>query len=198
MINVKNKIIFKSKKFVAIIATFCCLLWGSAYPAIKNGYILFNISSSDTPSKLVFAGYRFVISGLILLFIALCSGKKVFRISKKNIQNVFLLGIVQTAVHYVFFYIGVANTTGVKSSIMNSTVAFFSVILAHYIYANDKLTMQKIIGCSVGFIGVMIVNFSTDLLNFSFSFKGEGFVIIAAFIFSVSAIYSKNLLKVLM
>ena len=193
MINLKNKIIFKSKKFVAIIATFCCLLWGSAYPAIKNGYILFNISSSDTPSKLVFAGYRFVISGLILLFIALCSGKKVFRISKKNIQNVFLLGIVQTAVHYVFFYIGVANTTGVKSSIMNSTVAFFSVILAHYIYANDKLTMQKIIGCSVGFIGVMIVNFSTDLLNFSFSFKGEGFVIIAAFIFSVSAIYAKKL-----
>ncbi|MGH4050792.1 MAG: DMT family transporter [Clostridium sp.] len=189
----KNKNIFKSKKFVAIVATFCCLLWGSAYPAIKNGYILFNISPSDISSKLVFAGYRFVIAGIVLLVIAQLSGKKVFSISIKNIQNVFLLGIIQTAIHYVFFYVGVSNTSGVKSSIMNSTVAFFSVILAHYIYKNDKLTMQKIIGCVVGFIGVMIVNFSADLLNFSFSFNGEGFVIIAAFIFSVSAIYVKKL-----
>jgi len=193
LIILKNKNIFKSKKFVALIATFCCLLWGSAYPAIKNGYILFNISPEDIPSKLVFAGYRFVIAGLVLLVIALLSGKKVLSISKKNIQNVFLLGIFQTAVHYMFFYVGVANTSGVKSSIMNSTVAFFSVILAHYIYKNDKLTMQKIIGCTIGFIGVMIVNFSADLLNFSFSFKGEGVVVIAAFIFSVSAIYAKKL-----
>ncbi len=65
----------------------------------------------------------------------------------------FALGATQTALQYVFFYIGVANTTGVKSSIMNSTVTFFSVILAHYIYKNDKLSMQKIMGCIVGFIG---------------------------------------------
>lgn len=78
---------------------------------------------------------------------------------------------------------------------MNSTVTFFSVILAHYIYVDDKLNMQKIIGCTAGFIGVMIVNFSNDLLNFSFSFLGEGFVIIAAFVFSVSAIYGKKLTR---
>jgi drug/metabolite transporter (DMT)-like permease len=191
----KSKIFFSNKKVVAIIATFCCLLWGSAYPAIKNGYILFNISPGDIPSKLVFAGYRFFIAGLVLLVIAQIYGKKILHISRKSIQNVFLLGIFQTTVHYIFFYVGVSNTTGVKSSIMNSTVAFFSVILAHYIYKNDKLNLQKIIGCTIGFIGVMIVNFSADLLNFSFSFKGEGFVIIAAFIFSVSSIYAKKLTK---
>ncbi|WP_291633704.1 DMT family transporter, partial [Clostridium sp.] len=135
----KNKFFFSNKKVVAIIATFCCLLWGSAYPAIKNGYILFNISPDDIPSKLVFAGYRFFIAGLVLLVIAQIYGKKILHISRKSIQNVFLLGIIQTTVHYIFFYVGVANTTGVKSSIMNSTVAFFSVILAHYIYKNDKL-----------------------------------------------------------
>ncbi len=78
---------------------------------------------------------------------------------------------------------------------MNSTVTFFSVLLAHYIYINDKLNMQKIIGCIVGFLGVMIVNFSNDLLTFSFSFFGEGFIVIAAFIFSVGAIYGKKLTK---
>lgn len=195
MIILYDKNIFTNKKVVAIIATLCCLLWGSAFPAIKNGYILFNISASDIPSKIVFAGYRFVIAGLVLLIIAQSCGKKIFNISKKNGLNLFCLGVIQTTLQYVFFYIGVSNTTGVKGSIMNSTVTFFSVILAHYIYVNDKLSMQKIIGCIIGFIGVMIVNFSDDLLNFSFSFKGEGFLMIAAFVFSVGAIYGKRLTK---
>ncbi|NMM63290.1 DMT family transporter [Clostridium sp. P21] len=187
--------IFTDPKFVAIIATICCLLWGSAYPAIKIGYALFNISQSDVSSELVFAGYRFTIAGIILLIIAQKCGKSVFNISKKNVLELSLLGFTQTTLQYIFFYIGVANTTGVKSSIMNSTVTFFSVILAHYIYVDDRINKQKAIGCIVGFIGVIIVNFNNNLLNFSFSFLGEGFVIIAAFIFSASAIYGKKLTK---
>ncbi|MBU3200428.1 DMT family transporter [Clostridium estertheticum] len=191
----KNKNIFTNKKVVAIIATFCCFLWGSAFPAIKNGYIMFNISASDIPSKFVFAGYRFIIAGLVLLVIAKSCGKKIFNISKKNALDLSCLGVIQTTLQYIFFYIGVSNTTGVKGSIMNSTVTFFSVILAHYIYVNDKLNMQKILGCIVGFIGVMSMNFSTDLLNFSFRFNGEGFLMIAAFVSAVGAIYGKKLTK---
>ncbi|MCB2360046.1 DMT family transporter [Clostridium estertheticum] len=190
-----NKSIFTNKKVVAIIATFCCFLWGSAFPAIKNGYIMFNISASDIPSKLVFAGYRFIIAGLVLLVIAKSCGKKIFNISRKNALDLSCLGVIQTTLQYIFFYIGVSNTTGVKGSIMNSTVTFFSVILAHYIYVNDKLSMQKILGCIVGFIGVMSMNFSTDLLNFSFRFNGEGFLMIAAFVSAVGAIYGKKLTK---
>ncbi|MCB2305514.1 DMT family transporter [Clostridium estertheticum] len=191
----RNKSIFTNKKVVAIIATFCCFLWGSAFPAIKNGYIMFNISASDIPSKLVFAGYRFIIAGLVLLVIAKSCGKKIFNISKKNALDLSCLGVIQTTLQYIFFYIGVSNTTGVKGSIMNSTVTFFSVILAHYIYANDKLSMQKILGCIVGFIGVMSMNFSADLLDFSFRFSGEGFLMIAAFVSAVGAIYGKKLTK---
>ncbi|MCB2339224.1 DMT family transporter [Clostridium estertheticum] len=191
----KNKNIFTNKKVVAIIATFCCFLWGSAFPAIKNGYIMFNISASDIPSKLVFAGYRFIIAGLVLLVMAKTCGKKIFNISKKNALDLSCLGVIQTTLQYIFFYIGVSNTTGVKGSIMNSTVTFFSVILAHYIYVNDKLNMQKILGCILGFIGVMSMNFSTDLLDFSFRFNGEGFLMIAAFVSAVGAIYGKKLTK---
>jgi drug/metabolite transporter (DMT)-like permease len=188
-----NKIKYTDTKFVAAIATLCCLLWGSAYPSIKIGYILFEIASNDTASKILFAGYRFVIAGIILLIIARLFGKSIFCFSKSGISKLILLGVIQTTLQYIFFYIGVANTTGVKGSVMNSTAAFFSVILAHYIYRNDKLTKTKVIGCMVGFIGVIVVNFNTDLLHFSFNFTGDGFVVIAALIFSVAAIYSKKL-----
>lgn len=186
---------FTNGKFVAVIATLCCLLWGSAFPAVKSGYSLFNIVARDIPSKVVFAGYRFTIAGVILLVVAGVCGKSVLKLSKKNITALIVLGILQTTVQYIFFYIGLANTTGVKSSIMNSTATFFSVILAHYIYKNDKLTKKKIIGCIIGFVGVMIVNFNADLLHFSFSFMGEGFIVIAAFVFSIAAIYGKRITR---
>lgn len=186
---------FTNKKFVFIVAALCCLLWGSAYPSIKIGYTLFNISSKDIASEILFAGYRFAMAGIIVLVIAKLSGKKIFGLSKKNIFQLFILGITQTALQYIFFYIGLSNTTGVKGSIMNATGTFFSVILAHYIYKNDKLNTNKAVGCIIGFLGVMIINFSGALLKTSFVAKGDGFIILAAFIFSGAAIYGKRLTK---
>ena len=193
--NILRSNTFTNKKFVFTVATLCCLLWGSAYPSIKIGYTLFNISSADAASETLFAGYRFIMAGIIVLVIAKLSGKRIFVLSKENIVQLFILGTTQTALQYIFFYIGLANTTGVKGSIMNSTGAFFSVILAHYIYINDKLNMNKAVGCIIGFMGVMTVNFSGDLLKSSFVFYGDGFVILAAFIFSAAAIYGKKLTK---
>lgn len=191
----KEKNVFTDKKFIVIVAALCCLLWGSAYPAVKSGYRLFNISGGDIPSEIVFAGLRFSLAGIILLVIAQKAGKKIFKLSRKNIGELLLLGIIQTTLQYIFFYVGLANTTGVKGSIMNSTATFFSIFLAHFIYKNDKLNVQKIVGCAAGFAGVMVANFNSSMLDFSFKFQGEGFIILSAFVFSVGAIYAKKLTR---
>lgn len=184
---------FTNKKFVFLVATFCCLLWGSAYPAIKNGYVLFHIAPDDIPSKMVFAGYRFLLAGLVLLIVAMVSGKAIGRFNKGQYKQIVILGLTQTTLQYVFFYIGLAYTTGVKGSIMNATGTFFSVLLAHYIYQNDRLTFNKIIGCTLGFAGVMVVNFGSGLMDFNFSLIGEGSVVLAAFILSAASIYGKRI-----
>ncbi|MFI5447950.1 DMT family transporter [Polaromonas sp. UC242_47] len=183
---------FTNRKVVFLLASLCCLLWGSAYPAIKNGYALFHIAANDIPSKLVFAGWRFVFAGLVLLVFAALSQRPVFRLSGRTFGQITLLGLTQTSLQYVFFYIGLAYATGVKSSIMNATGTFFSVLLAHYIYKNDRLSFNKVLGCVVGFVGVMVVNFSDGLLSFDFTLLGEGFVVIAAFVLSAASIYGKK------
>ncbi|WFR61277.1 DMT family transporter [Paenibacillus amylolyticus] len=174
---------FSDPIFVMLVASLCCLLWGSAYPSIKLGYIAFNILPEDIASKYVFAGYRFTLAGLLLLLLSRVVRKQKLQLSKPQWTSLIMLGVLQTGLQYMFFYVGVANTTGVKGSIMNATTTFFSVVLAHFIYKNDKLSRNKIVGCLLGFVGVIIVNFHTDLLAFSFSFTGEGFVIIAALVF---------------
>jgi len=184
---------FTQRKIVFLLATLSCLLWGSAYPAIKNGYAMFGIVASDIPSKLVFAGYRFIPAGLALLVLAAAMRKDVFALTPRALGQVTLLGLTQTSLQYLFFYTGLAYTTGVKSSIMNATGTFFSVLLAHYIYKNDRLSGNKVIGCVVGFAGVMVVNFSDGLLAFDFTLLGEGAVVIAAFVLSASSIYGKRI-----
>ena len=188
----KPSTLFTDRKLVFMWATLCCLLWGSAYPAIKNGYLLFNIEADDIPTKLVFAGYRFVGAGLVLLVIALLRGTPLGLPDRRTAGQVALLGLMQTTLQYVFFYIGLTHATGVKSSIMNATGTFFSVLLAHYIYKNDRLSYRKALGCVVGFVGVMVVNFSDGLLSFEFTLLGEGFVVIAAFVLSAASIYGKK------
>ena len=176
-----------------LLASLSCLLWGSAYPAIKTGYAMFAIASDDIPAKMLFAGYRFLFAGLVLLVMALLTRRDLFVLDRTRLRQVTVLGLTQTSIQYVFFYIGLAYTTGVKGSIMNATGTFFSVLLAHFIYHNDRLSLKKILGCLVGFAGVMVVNFDPALLDFRFTLIGEGFVVIAAFILSAASIYGKKI-----
>lgn len=185
--------LYQTRSGVFALATLCCILWGSAYPAIKNGYALLHIAPSDIASQMLFAGWRFALAGAILLIVAAAMKKPIFSLTGRQVRQVVLLGLTQTAIQYVFFYIGLAHASGVKSSIMNATGVFFSVVLAHFIYANDRLNGRKLLGCLIGFFGVIVVNLGGDALGFDFGLLGEGFVIVAAFVLAAASIYGKRL-----
>lgn len=186
---------FTNRYITILLASFCCILWGSAYPGIKIGYSLFKITSNNVSSEISFAGYRFIIAGIMVLAWAMLSSKSLFSLNLKNISELTALGLIQTTLQYIFFYIGLSNTSGVKGSIINSTSTFFSVLLAHFFYTNDKINFKKAFGCILGFLGVLIVNFDPSLFNFTFKIKGEMFIMISALAFSISSIFSKKISK---
>ncbi|MGG5572717.1 DMT family transporter [Vibrio diazotrophicus] len=184
---------FSRPMVVYAIAILCTVLWGSAYPAIKTGYALLNIEAHDVASQMVFAGQRFLLAGIFLIILSVLFRRHTGTITKTKVRQIVVLGLTQTSLQYIFFYLGVAFATGVKASILNATGTFFSVLLAHFIYHNDRLTQRKAIGCTVGFLGVFIVNFNQSLLDFQFSVLGEGSVIFAAFILAAASIYGKKI-----
>ena len=186
--------IYTNKRNIVLLATLCCFLWGSAYPCIKIGYKLFNIPTNDIASKFVFAGIRFFLAGLIVLAIAVVMKKGIFSFSKKDILRISFLGLGQTSLQYIFFYIGMTFTTGITGSIITGSGTFVSIILAHFIYKNDKINKSKILGCIVGFTGVVLANLNNgSLLKSSFSFKGEGLIMLAALSLSIFSIYGKKI-----
>lgn len=182
------------KQKVMILAVLATFLWGSAYPCIKIGYELFEIAADDFGSKFLFAGIRFVMAGLMVLaFTALKQPKDC--IPKKNMAGrLVLLGILQTTIQYIFFYIGLANTTGAKSAIINSFTAFFPIVLAPLFFRDDRLTVKKGLGCLIGLAGIVIINLDGSGLG-GFKLTGEGFAVFAAMAQSLASIYSKKLAR---
>ena len=59
--------IFGTPVFAVLLAIFCNVLWGSAFPFIKLGYRLFSIDSSSTASIFCFAGVRFMLGSFLVL-----------------------------------------------------------------------------------------------------------------------------------
>ncbi len=176
------------------IAIFCNILWGTAFPVLKIVYPIMNISGDDIAQNIVFISTRFFMAALLLLIYALVSKLPLFKITKKDIFILILLGLCSTTLQYFFFNIGVANTNGIKASILGQVGIFFSVILSHFIYKNDKLAPSKIIGLIFGFVGLIVVNLGQntgDLL--SFSLFAEGFMIISGILGAIAMILAKKI-----
>jgi drug/metabolite transporter (DMT)-like permease len=183
---------FTQKKYVAFFAILCSILWGSAFPALKVGYQELKILTGDTMDRIVFAGMRFFIASIIIFSVYKLTIKKSIKIKKRDAFNAFKLGLLQTALFYFFFYTGLAHTTGVKGSILDSGCTFFVILLAHFAYKNDKISIKKIIGLILGFSGIIFASWKKDL-TMDFVFTGDGFILISGFIFGLSTIYAKKL-----
>lgn len=146
----KNETFFTRTYIVMLLGLFSCFLWGSAFPSVKIGYELFSVDASNSYEKIVFAGFRFFISSMMIFIFCLVT-KRPLRIRKEDIPKVGFLGIMQTTIQYIFFYIGLSNTSGTKGSILSATTTFFSVLLAHFFYKEDKLSIKRIGGVILGF-----------------------------------------------
>ena len=182
------KKILKNPVYAVILAVICNILWGSAYPGIKLGYEAFEVAT--VPQMILFAGIRFLIAGAIVFCVSIPIQKRVPKLTRSAAPLIILTAIVYTALQYIFFYIGLSNTTGTNGSIVNSSSTFIAVILSHFVYKNDKITPSKLIGTLIGFCGVLFVCATGG--NTSFSTTGEGFILIAALCFVVGSMISKR------
>lgn len=181
------KKVFSNRYVCAIVAVICTVLWGTAYPLIKLAYADMNISS--IPDKLLFAGLRFFIAGIMVFVVCGFMRKNVFDIERKRIPQILIYSMLLTVLQYLFNYIGVGNASATKTSVISSFSAFLGVLFAPLFFKNEKLTVRKIVGCIIGALGVLIVNLS--FFSGSFSFMGEGFILLATVCSSTGSLYGK-------
>ena len=188
----QKKNIFTNPIMITLCALLCCALWGSATPAIKTASALL-IPEGGIPSTILFAGIRFFFAGIITIAIYSIARRKLLIFKKENLPRVLTVASFQTVIQYIFFYVGLANTTGVKGTIASGSSAFFCVLIASLIFKQEKLTAKKIIACILGIVGIVIINLRG--LEFTMNLLGDGFVILSTVAYSFSSVFMKRFSK---
>ena len=190
MRNVNPEQLFGRSVVVCLGATLCCLLWGSAFPVVKIGYSLFQVDGADTAAQILFAGSRFTLAGCMVILIGSVSGRSFLKPRRDLMPRIIWLAMLQTVLQYIFFYIGLARTSGVKASVIEAMNVFVAILIAGFIFGQEKVTGRKILGCVIGFIGVVLVNL--DGMNLSLTLTGEGFIFFSTVAYAFSSVFMKR------
>lgn len=190
----QTKSIFQQPLWVTIFALTAAIAWGWAYPLIKLGFSEFGISADMTGSKMLFAGIRFSLSGLIILAIA-GAKKRDFKVRKPvDWWYILLFCMMNTTLHYAFFYFGLSHSEGSRAAILNSLSVFSVVIFACIFFKSDRMTVKKIIGCIVGFAGILSLNLG-GAESGKFTWLGDGMIILNALCGASASLLTRGLGK---
>ena len=145
-LKTKGEKIFSHPLFVTLVALLCCALWGSATPAIKIGYQLM-LPEKDVPSTILFAGIRFFFAGVLTIVIFSIARKKVLIPKKESYGKIGIVAVFQTVLQYIFFYVGLANTSGVKGTILTGSSTFFAILISALAFRLEKMNVKKVTAC---------------------------------------------------
>ena len=188
--------IWEKPLVVMFVAIVCCALWGSAFPAIKMGYQWFAIPTDDSATQILFAGCRFLLAGILTIVIGSVLTRNFLKPKRTSWKKIIILSFFQTSLHYVCFYIGLAHTTGVKSSILNGMNVFVAIIIAALLFKQEKLTTVKLLASMLGFAGIVLINLNGNGLDFDFHLQGEGMILLSTCCYGMSSalirVYGKN------
>nr|WP_280521426.1 DMT family transporter [Paenibacillus mangrovi] len=145
------------------------LLWGSALPVIKISYQHFQIDSKNVFGEWVFAGYRFVLAGLILIILAMLMGQTRGSGRKPlSVPRLVRLGFVQTFMQYLVLYAGLSFSSGIESSILVGSTSLFQILSARMMDKTEGLSPAKWFGMLLGFLGILVMGFGQQGVQFHF------------------------------
>lgn len=186
--------IFTHPVWASVFALTAATLWGWAYPILKLGFIEFGITADMTGSKIIFAGLRFGFAGIIVMLIARINGKSFKPQKPVNWLYVLLFALVNTTLHYAFFYIGMSHSEGSRAAILNAAGTFILVILACLFFESDKMTGKKILGCAIGISGIILLNVGGSKSS-AFSMSGDGMILLNTLCAAFAGLLTRGLNK---
>lgn len=183
--------LLQKKSWAILAALISVFLWGSAFPVLKLAYESFGILPGDSIPKLQFSGLRFFIAGVMIVLLGKRLAGPTFLPKENHFTFVLLIGLVGVTIQYSFSSIGIGNTTGMKSSIIQSSNAFMILLAATLLLRIEKLRISHVVSMLLGFGGVLVANL-TKQFDLSFQVMGEGFMVISAVSAAISTLMIKQ------
>jgi len=176
------------KLWISLLLTIIACIWGGSFIVVQI------IVNEVDPISLGFL--RFLVATPIMILLLIVT-KKPLSIPTKEVPYLVILGLSGVTFLYVFQYLGVSYTNASTSSVLINTNVIFIVVLS-MVFLKEQLTIKRIIGIVLSFIGVLLVlvsSLSFEELTFNnLFFVGSLFILLSALCWAIYSIVGKRLL----
>jgi drug/metabolite transporter (DMT)-like permease len=125
--------------------------------------------------------------GVVVIFIQRVQLARSFR----EWSPLLLLGITNVAIPFFLISWGEQSIDSAVAAILDATVPLFTILIAHYLLHDDKMTLSKVLGLLIGFAGVVIL-MSKDIGASFGSIPGQLAVVLACAFYAGSAVFARK------
>jgi drug/metabolite transporter (DMT)-like permease len=101
-----------------------------------------------------------------------------------------VLGIINVAIPFFLISWGEQTIDSAVAAILDATVPLFAIVIAHLALHDDKITLPKVTGLILGFLGVVVL-MSKDLGAPAGSLLGQAAVVIASIFYAGGSVYAR-------
>jgi drug/metabolite transporter (DMT)-like permease len=142
-----------------------------------------------TPLTIVLC--RVGLASMILLAVLRLTGKRL-PASPGIWRAFFVIGALNNLIPFSLIVWGQTHIDSSLAAILNATTPIFSVVLAHLLTGEERLTAGRIIGVIIGWIGVAVLIGIESLGGFGVKVLGQLAVVGASLSYACAAIYGRR------
>jgi len=159
------------------------VLWGGSY-------FFTGVAVRELPTLTVVVG-RVAIAAIILLAVLALSGKPM-RISPQLWLAFFGMGFLNNVVPFSLIVWGQSHVASGIAAILNATTPLFTVLVAHFLTSDEKLTGGRIAGVVIGTIGVAVLVGVEAVSSLGSSVLAQAAFLGAALSYAFAGIYGRR------
>ena len=161
-------------------------IWGASYLFIK-------VIVAEVPAFTLVAG-RLTLAAIIMWGILRARGLSLPR-SRRMWRAYAVLGVLGAAVPYSLISWGEQYISSGLASLLQATTPIFTVILAHFLTDDERITMAKIIGVVIGFVGVGTLMLPDPSTGLRADLLGQLAIVGSSLCYALTAIYVRSRLQ---
>ena len=159
------------------------VLWGGSF--FFNG-----IAVKELP-PLTIVVLRVGVAALILMVVLRLAGVRMPR-DRKIWAAFFGMGLLNNVVPFCLIVWGQTHIASGLASILNATTPLFTVVVAHVLTSDEKMTGNRLAGVLVGFIGVVFLIGPAFLEGWGTDITAQLACLAAAFSYALAGIYGRR------
>ena len=160
------------------------VLWGGSF--------FFAEIALNNVSPFMLVTLRVAIASAVLFFYILIT-KQAQKLDMKTWMSLFVMGALNNVIPFTLIFWGQVHIESGLASILNATTPLFTVLLAHLMTQDEKLTSNKLIGVLIGFVGVMFLIGPVAFSGHKAQALGQIAVLFAAVSYAFAGIWGKRL-----